>query len=276
MFNIGWFPIFPPADPEPILREVFDGWETGDGIFNYLSQLTAMPWAGNANITSAVLDLEYFGNRSGGKFCSPLVKLLLDEYGLLSSAARLSIAMVIVAKYLTNWQRLWATSIVEYNPIHNYDMTETKETTTTEDKSMAGSGTTGYTGTVTDSFGGTETITHGMGNRDTTYRYGMNNTTPLDKASDDVVSQQNGTTGTTKGGSDTHTRQLTDTTQGTVTEDNEGTEQYELHRSGNIGVTTSQQMLQSERELWTWNYFDQIFKDLDNELGLMYQDSCRV
>ena len=42
-----------------------------------------------------------------------------------------------------------------------------------------------------------------------------------------------------------------------------------LERSGNIGVTTSQQMLQSERELWIWNFFrDVVFPDLDSVLVL--------
>ena len=42
-----------------------------------------------------------------------------------------------------------------------------------------------------------------------------------------------------------------------------------LTRSGNIGVTTTQQMLQSERDLWMWNYFrDVVFPDLDSVLVL--------
>ena len=49
-----------------------------------------------------------------------------------------------------------------------------------------------------------------------------------------------------------------------------------LTRSGNIGVTTTQQMLTSERDLWKWNFFDQIFADLDRELALMFHDPCRV
>lgn len=273
---LNYFPFCDDGETEPILRDAFDGWEDGDGIFSYLSQLTDLPWSENTNITDAVLDLVYFGNHSGGKFCSPIVKLLLDDDNVVPSAGRTSLARIVIAKYLTNWQRLYATMVAEYNPIHNYDMVETKETETTEDKSMSGNGSSTQGGSVTDAYGETQTTAHGRGERDTTYRYGMNNTTALNKASDDVVMQENGTTTITHGGQDTHTRQLTDSSSGSVTEDNSGTEQYELHRSGNIGVTTSQQMLQAERELWTWSYFDQIFKDLDNELGLMYQDPCRV
>lgn len=277
MLNYGmFFPILYQPESEPILREAFDGWQTGDGIFNHLSQLTDLPWHENTNITDATLDLEYFGNHSGGKFCSPIVKLLLDDDDELSSFSRDAIARIIIAKYLVNWQRLYATMLAEYNPIHNYDMVETKETETTEDKSMSGVGSSTQDGSATDAYGETQTTSHGRGDRETTYHYGLNNAEPLDKPSDDVVTQESGTTTVTHGGQDSHTRQSTDSSSSTVTEDNSGTEQYELHRAGNIGVTTSQQMLQSERELWTWSYFDQIFKDLDNELGLMYQDPCRV
>ena len=42
----------------------------------------------------------------------------------------------------------------------------------------------------------------------------------------------------------------------------------ELTRSGNIGVTTSQQMLESELKLRQWNFIDQIMEDVDSILCL--------
>jgi hypothetical protein len=42
----------------------------------------------------------------------------------------------------------------------------------------------------------------------------------------------------------------------------------ELTRSGNIGVTTSQQMAQSEIELRKWLYYESVFNDIDNVLTL--------
>lgn len=277
MLNPGWFyPIWRQSEPEPILREVFDGWETGNGIFSYLSQLTDMPWKDAEFVDETVLDIEYFGNHSGGKFCAPLIKHLLGDDDALSSQARVIIAKIIITKYLNNWNKLWATNVVSYNPIHNYDMVETKHTEATADNVETVDGTLGRTGTLTDAYGKTITTAHGRGETDTTYRYGMNNTTPLEKPSDDVVMQESGSTVETNGGSDTQTRQLTDKNDVETVQDNESTEDYELRRAGNIGVTTSQRMLQDEREVWAWNYFAQIFKDLDNELGLMYQDPCRV
>lgn len=41
-----------------------------------------------------------------------------------------------------------------------------------------------------------------------------------------------------------------------------------LTRKGNIGVTTTQQMAQSEIDLWRWNFFRSVFTDIDSVLTL--------
>lgn len=62
----------------------------------------------------------------------------------------------------------------------------------------------------------------------------------------------------TASGSETTTGSLTGT----------GTTQRRLTRAGNIGVTTSQQMIQSEIELWNWNFISDVFSDVCNILTL--------
>ena len=58
-------------------------------------------------------------------------------------------------------------------------------------------------------------------------------------------------------------------TERTGTYEKETAYDTELRRSGNIGVTTSQQMITSERELWLWHYFqDVVFKDISKALTL--------
>lgn len=44
-----------------------------------------------------------------------------------------------------------------------------------------------------------------------------------------------------------------------------------LTRSGNIGVTTSQQMLQSEIELRQWNFYNMIMNDIDDVMCLSFR-----
>lgn len=43
---------------------------------------------------------------------------------------------------------------------------------------------------------------------------------------------------------------------------------YEFERRGNIGVTTSQQMLQSEIELRKWSFLESVYSDIDKVLTL--------
>lgn len=75
--------------------------------------------------------------------------------------------------------------------------------------------------------------------------YGFNST-------DAVPSTENGTETETGGNADENERQLT--------------------RSGNIGVTTTQQMLESEIELRKKNFYDILFKDVDTLLTIEVYD----
>ena len=47
-----------------------------------------------------------------------------------------------------------------------------------------------------------------------------------------------------------------------------GTITHETHRHGNIGVTTNQQMLEEERKLWAWYFYNYIFTDVDKFLTI--------
>lgn len=80
-------------------------------------------------------------------------------------------------------------------------------------------------------------------------------------------------TSETDTGTETTQYNTTETDTGTQTDAETGSDShkrnYKLERSGNIGVTTSQQMLQSERELWVWNFFnDVVFPDINKLLVL--------
>lgn len=286
MFN----PFWSYTEPEPILREVFSdiggplsvslfaqikrAWQAGDATIN-------VPWSDS--VDDEVLDMEYLLNHSGGKFCAPIIKSLLDkggayvtDDGTLSTTSVYILAKIIVGKYKQNWQRLWDTNVATYSPIHNYDMYEERDLATTEDETIDTDGTLARSGTESTQYGRVETVGHGRTNEQMSYKYGINTLTNDPKPSDKVENTEGGTTTTTLSGTDTDTRNLTDTTDETRTKDNDGTEHEEIHRYGNIGVTTTQKLLQEERQLWLWNYFDQIFSDLDKELALAFHDPCRV
>ena len=119
------------------LTEAFPNWLVGEGIFRELNKLS-VPWRTN----STDLDLEYFGNHSGEKIISPLVsKLLVDDKLTSESVTRL--ASIIYNLNHENWDRLYLALQKEYDPLQNYNGTETRTITTDEN----GSSTLARTGT---------------------------------------------------------------------------------------------------------------------------------
>ena len=92
------------------------------------------------------------------------------------------------------------------------------------------------------------------------------------KRTGNETTNHNGTNATAKTGTETTTHTGTDTTTHTGTIGNSGSESEDevvnrtLTRAGNIGVTTSQQMIESEREVALFNFIDIITADIVNEL----------
>lgn len=87
------------------------------------------------------------------------------------------------------------------------------------------------------------------------------------------TTQHTGTSTNAKTGTVQMTHNTTDKdtgTQNTVTGGTDtDTRNYTLRRSGNIGVTTSQQMIQAERDLWLWDFFHTVvFPDVDKVLTI--------
>lgn len=128
----------------------------------------------------------------------------------------------------------------------------TSETSTTEVQGFDSS-TYNPSERTTLAKSGTESTTHT--GTDTTTRTGTETT---GKA---------GTEATAYTGTDTkaHSGQDTNTSSGKDTHERN----YTLTRKGNIGVTTSQQMIESERQVWMWDFFkDVVFPDINRVLTL--------
>lgn len=129
------------------------------------------------------------------------------------------------------YDKLVDTLSLEYNPIENYSMTE--------------KGTDTRTPNITQTNKGKNTNTVGL---DTSITTGK---TTFDK-SDSFIND----TKTTNTGSNTDTQDINTTV---TTAGNEKTV-HKLTRSGNIGVTTSQQMIESERKLAMFSVVDMFVK----------------
>lgn len=214
-----------------VLREAFPDWIQGQAIFSYLERMGNMPWA--SDINPLELDLQYYGNHSGSKFCSPLVMRLIQESNLpthaLDGNSMENLSNVIIALYLNNWTHLWGTYTLRYSALESYDVTISRTLSTEGEKSKEGSSTLTKTGTDTIQRGTTETTSYGKrdaisyGRTDSTI-YGKVDTMQYGKSSDvsesvygfnSAAASPSNKRVTTDSGSDVDTLSGTDsTTQG--------------------------------------------------------------
>lgn len=223
------------------LNDVYPEWIT-KGIFSYLNALE-VPW--KSDISGNQLDIIYHGSRSGHKIIGSLIENYLEN-NTVSDDNKITIAQAIFSIYIKNWNALYKTLSLEYNPIENYSMTET------ENVQDSHKGTTESDATDTDTNSETTIVNDTANNQ----LWGFNSTDSVnsDKQVGDTTRNMDGTRNATHKNTDTETKNITS--------------DRTLKRSGNIGVTTSQQMIESERQLWLWNFFESVFSDIDKILVL--------
>ena len=125
------------------------------------------------------------------------------------------------------YDKLVDTLSLEYNPIENYSMTE--------------KGTDTRTPNITQTNKGVNTNTVGV---DTSITTGK---TTFDKSNSFINDTKTTNTGTNTDTQDINTTVTTTGNEKTI---------HEFTRSGNIGVTTSQQMIESERQLAMFSVVD--------------------
>lgn len=225
-----------------------------DGIFFYIPIAAGATWNGSSytggdcpwqELDYTYLNMDYYGNGSGDKIISPLLEKFLDidNTDILSAIRMTHIANILWTRFGDKWQRLWDVLKAQYDPISNYDMEEK------------------------------------MTNDQTTHQKGATNTRTLNtnKARTGTDTSDTGVYGFDSSGiSPSSKEQLTHNTNeadtGTITDAGTGTDtdtrNYTLTRQGNIGVTTTQEMLQSEIKLWQWDYFRVVFSDIDKIMTL--------
>ena len=174
-----------------------------------------------------------------------------------SLATWLSDCDAIVAMNLDTWSRLYYALSLKYNPIWNVDGTTVKTFSEHETTDSIGERER------TDNFAQDQT-TDGQ-RTDTSKNYSVSYDSATEKEDskiEDVTGQQISTRSARE---DVHT----DAAAEDVHTSGEHTE-TEV-RSGNIGVTMTQQMLNSEWELRKKNFFNTIFKTIIRETGVYYE-----
>ena len=229
--------------------QTFPNWITDGCIFTKLNNLD-VPW--KQDITPLNLDYDYIG-RSGNKYVTPLVSYLIENDKLDD------IITILYQKNIKNWNKLYETLSFDYNPIHNYDGDETETITITDRGTVDTTGTnkTVDTSTIKD----TGTVTNNGSNNDRVY--GFNSSSAVNDKNSTVNNTTTNNISTTNNSSSDNNNTNKSTT------DMSHTEQRTLTKGGNLGVTSTQSMIQQERDLWLWNYFEQVFSDIDKTLTLL-------
>lgn len=262
--------------------DVYSNYPTDGGVFSPMSNA---PWADTMSGTN--LDILYLDGHSGERYCSNFINHRLNDSDVLSSDNRTLISNILWAMFGIQWTRLWATmKPVDYDPLTNYKMEETVEgtesSTRTPDLTKGDTGTvqtTGQdkrtpnltktnTGTVNNEGSGTNTNQNGI------WGFNSSEAVPSDM-SDGRATNENTTTGNlseTQTGTDTTDHTNTDTYNRSYTETGTdttaGTSSRKLTRTGNIGTNTFQNLLQQERNIWMYDFFEQVFKDVDSVLTI--------
>lgn len=262
--------------------DVYSNYLTDGGVFSPMSNA---PWSDTMSGTN--LDILYLDGHSGERYCSNFINHRLNDSDVLSSDNRTLIANILWAMFGIQWTRLWATmKPVDYDPLTNYKMEETLEgtesSTRTPNLTKGDTGTvqtTGQdkrtpnltrngTGTVNDNGSATNTNQNGIWgfNSSISVPSDMSDGTATNEntTTRDLTETETGTDTTDHSNTDTYNRSYTETGTDTTA----GTSSRKLTRTGNIGTNTFQNLLQQERNIWMYNFFEQVFKDVDSVLTI--------
>lgn len=188
-------------------------------------------------------------------------------------------------KELDVWNRLYATTQYEYNPIENYNRYE--------DGSDSGSNTVQHSGMDTHAdgltqggmdthadkleLGGTDTVT---GEKKTGHWIAGFDSTPsgdddglVKQTRDEENAETETEYGRTEDREGNYAYGKTENRSGNyaygekIETDNEG--EHELHAHGNIGVTTTQKLIREQRQIEEFNIYDIIIEDFKMRFCIM-------
>ena len=173
----------------------------------------------------------YFMLMHGEKLASKVLDNFTNEDGEVEGEKLKALATMLHNCYMNNWEHEYKTLTVEYNPIENTDYIET------------------YKGKASGTAGGTNTETGKVETTTDTYGLGSSSAAHDSKSTTDFAP-----------GGDTNAHKTT------LSSTSSGSDEHEIRKHGNIGVTTNAQMIASDIEVWQLNKF----------YDLLCSDICKV
>lgn len=188
-------------------------------------------------------------------------------------------------KQLPVWEKLYATTQYEYNPIENYNRYETGSQSGTGSTTHGGRDTTAETTATTGTDTSTASVEHGGEDVDTGARDADHYIAGYDSApsgNDDGLVKQTRDSETAENRHDygekvdsegSITYGKTETKNGTLTHgetiETENDGEHELHAHGNIGVTTTQKLIREQRDVDKFNLYDIIIDEFKNRFCVL-------
>lgn len=261
-----------------LLREKFPKWWTNSYFFNNIKEFLG------ANVDPLTLSHMYFGQHSVYKECTNIFDILYPDIENYDAGD-------IIGMYGHSWKRIYDAIMQEYDALENYDK---KEEETVKDSSEETRNTT-KTGSEDNTFNsseeekekknGTNTAKHTEDNtikddsntENKTSAYNVNTYQPDSESildgtkKEDILNNDEETITSTGDITRTKADTATASTSESGSESMKGSNDRirTLRTHGNIGVTTSQQMLQSELELREYNFWQKVFKDIDKTIAVL-------
>lgn len=204
--------------------KIDDLYNNGISIFSEL-QKKDVPW--KLLEISGELDTIFHHVKAKNLICNSLCEDITAE----------GLAGIIYSFNIENWKKLWENYTAKYNPIDNYSRHE--ETVLTD----TGNDTTVKNGSMINTMTGSTTAM----DMSMIYAYNSNTATNVSGGQSNVTPD----TTTTDTFNNVEDKRTLNTEHKTVSD-----------ISGNVGVTTSAQMIDENIKLWKWNYFDDVFDSI--------------
>ena len=191
--------------------------------------------------------INYLYNHSGNKEES----CLLSNYVFVNDNSLDILNNIVKNIYLDKWNKLYNVLNSEYNPIENYNRVENTTINNTGNE------------TTNENINNSEVLTGGHTNNNTN-----ENTHKISASNDENFSNDSNDINNSSDVFTYNDETKTNTATNTSSKNNTGTNKTHSTISGNIGVTTTQQMIVSEIELRKYNIVDEFYSDLDNLLTI--------
>lgn len=166
-------------------------------------------------------------------------------------------------KELPVWQKLYETTVLKYDPIHNYDRNESW----TENENTDKEGSSENRGSVsTETEGNSTQNRNGSGSLNTSHYVSAYNETDFTPTAKDSETQNASSTTSQK---DSSSVDSSESSNSNTSESEKRSVKRNGEISGNTGFHTKQKMIEQEREVAMFNIIDHIISSFKNRFCLL-------